>query len=244
MKLRVLSRAVLMQICPRKNNLDPRILSAMLDRSWFFGIFYVLSGYSALLVGKDAISIDPVCSDGIYDNCVGPYNEILDRTKDVMVIAIHIVMMLYVVSCIFCIKFRWLAHYHVYYILITRVLFPFVPTAEYFGVHPFLHCVNAIVVYLAHYCGSVYNIYCITIVTLFEMVFGVHIAYNREIGWKEALMVIVYAIITFFLMAAFGAVFDHVSQLYSRLDFINDENMKLLNGMHEGVLILSKPNEH
>ena len=44
-------------------------------------------------------------------------------------------------------------------------------------------------------------------------------------------------------MAAFGALFDHVSKLYMRLDFINEENLKLLNGMHEGVMIMSKPSE-
>ena len=56
-------------------------------------------------------------------------------------------------------------------------------------------------------------------------------------------MCVAYAAFAFILMAAFGALFDHVSKLYMRLDFINEENLKLLNGMHEGVMIMSKPGE-
>ena len=50
-----------------------------------------------------------------------------------------------------------------------------------------------------------------------------------------------YAIITFLFMVLAGAVFEHISKLYMKLDFVNEENIKLLNGMHEGVLIMSKP---
>ena len=50
-----------------------------------------------------------------------------------------------------------------------------------------------------------------------------------------------YAIATFLVMALFGVVFEHVSNLYMQLNFVNEENIKLLNGMNEGVLIMSKP---
>ena len=123
----------------------------------------------------------------------------------------------------------------------TRVLFIFVASASYRGLNPFIHCVNAVVVYLAHYCGSVLNIYCITIVVCLEMVWGVYLAYDRDFGWLEAIMCTMYAIITFLFMALAGAVFEHISKLYMKLDFVNEENIKLLNGMHEGVLIMSKP---
>ena len=56
-------------------------------------------------------------------------------------------------------------------------------------------------------------------------------------------MILVYAAVTCFLMAVLAAIFEHVSQLYMQLDFINEENLKLLNGMHEGVLIISKPSD-
>ena len=86
-------------------------------------------------------------------------------------------MIMYLCSCILCIKFRWLARYHIYFVLTTRVMFTFVPTSAYRGMHEFIHCVNAIVVFVAHYCGSVLNIYCLTLVIIFEMFFSVHFAY-------------------------------------------------------------------
>ena len=51
-------------------------------------------------------------------------------------------------------------------------------------------------------------------------------------------MCTINAIVTFLFMALAGAVFEHVSKLYIKLDFVNEENIKLLNGMHEGVLII------
>ena len=75
----------------------------------------------------------------------------------------------------------------------------------------------------------------------FEMSFGFYIGYDRLFGIKEIIMTILYAIIIFLIMATFGVAIELVSELYLRLDFTNAENIKILNGMHEGVLILSKP---
>ena len=40
-----------------------------------------------------------------------------------------------------------------------------------------------------------------------------------------------------------GMVIVHISQVHEKLHVSNEENMKLLNGMHEGVLILTKTPE-
>ena len=122
--------------------------------------------------------------------------------------------------------------------MMSKIFFVFVPSASYRGLHPFIHCVDAIVVYLGHYCGSVLNIYCIIVVTYLEMIWGCYIAYDRDFGPQEAILCTINAIVTFLFMALAGAVFEHVSKLYIKLDFVNEENIKLLNGMHEGVLII------
>lgn len=36
--------------------------------------------------------------------------------------------------------------------------------------------------------------------------------------------------------------FVHISKIHSYLHFTNQEHVKLLNGMHEGILILNKAN--
>ena len=154
----------------------------MLDRSWLVGFFYIFSGYAAAIVGKDATTIYPPCEDGQYDKCVGPYHPLLDQTKDIVVVATHVVLMVYLLNCILCFKFRSLARYNIYFVLTTRIMFTSIPTPTYRGFHEFIHVVNSLSAYLGHYCGSYLNMYFITLVLCFEMVFSVHFAYNREFG--------------------------------------------------------------
>ena len=140
-----------------------------------------------------------------------------------------------------CYKCRWLAAYQIYFVFLTRLAICFIPTSASRGMHPFLHCINTFVIFIANYCGSVWTIYTLMILTSFEMSFGFYVGYDRLFGMKEIIMTILFAIMTFLIMATFGVAIELVSELYLRLDFTNAENIKILNGMHEGVLILSKP---
>ena len=46
-------------------------------------------------------------------------------------------------------------------------------------------------------------------------------------------------ILIFLLIISIGGmVIVHISTIHEKLHYTNQENMKLLNGMHEGVLIL------
>ena len=107
--------------------------------------------------------------------------------------------------------------------------------------YPFHHSINTFVIFITNYCGSVMTIYTLLILNSFEMSFGFYIGYDRPFGPKEIFTTILYAIMTFLIMATVGMAIELVSKLYLRLDFTNAENIKILNGMHEGVLILSKP---
>lgn len=52
---------------------------------------------------------------------------------------------------------------------------------------------------------------------------------------KVSLMFLLFVIIM-----AFASVFLYVSKLHSRMNVTITENMRLLDGMHEGLLIVSK----
>ena len=84
------------------------------------------------------------------------------------------------------------------------------------------------------------NIYVISVVNIFEMSFGYYFAYNRQFGLQEGLLCTSYAIITIIIMVTLSAAFEHFSSLHVHIAFMNFENNKLLNGMNEGLLILSK----
>lgn len=65
-------------------------------------------------------------------------------------------------------------------------------------------------------------------------------AYNRTLSAE--LFCLGFACVIGYLISVtlFGMVVVHVSQVHEKLHVSNEENMKLLNGMHEGVLILTK----
>ena len=44
----------------------------------------------------------------------------------------------------------------------------------------------------------------------------------------------------FFALALAGIIIIYISQLHAQLKFSNEENVKLLDGMHEGLLIFNR----
>ena len=37
---------------------------------------------------------------------------------------------------------------------------------------------------------------------------------------------------------------DYLNEVHTKLKFTNSENIRLLDGMHEGIIILSNPKRH
>lgn len=73
--------------------------------------------------------------------------------------------------------------------------------------------------------------------------FGTNIAYVKSLGPKEV-VIYIFTVIFFFLV--FSCLFTSVNimiKLLRELRFVNEENTKLLNNMHEGLLILRKPDK-
>ena len=65
-------------------------------------------------------------------------------------------------------------------------------------------------------------------------------AYNRELTAAKILLFLVVIIFFFFGTIVCTSVIVHISNVHEKLRLTNEENMKLLNGMHEGILILAK----
>ena len=55
-------------------------------------------------------------------------------------------------------------------------------------------------------------------------------------------MTLIIVIIVFLTIVTFALVMLYMSDLHFKMKIMNIENAKLLDGMHEGVLILSKSN--
>ena len=85
--------------------------------------------------------------------------------------------------------------------------------------------------------------YAVLLLTYFEMIFAVHFAYGRQFGFPEFLMCTFYEFLVMGFLLGMCAAIEHVQYLHQRLNFTSMENEKLLNGMHEGLLILNKKDE-
>ena len=193
--------------------------------------------------GTNPVSEDPKCEDGQYDNCVGPYNEeiLTPNLQRAMRFIANFLPLINIPLLVATYKWRWLGRLQIYIVMIYRVCFALIPSGEMRGLHPFLHCVNGVLLFLMHYCESLVSVYLLTFLMYFEMIFAVYIAYDRHLGMADLAMCTIYAFAALAFILSLSAGIEHVSSLYHRMKFMNQENSKLLNGMHEGLLIISKP---
>lgn len=75
---------------------------------------------------------------------------------------------------------------------------------------------------------------------IFQMTFGVYISYNHSFGVVEFFVVLVLALISFMLILAIKASIELAQSLYKKMDTTNIQNMKLLDDMNVGLIILRK----
>ena len=140
-----------------------------------------------------------------------------------------------------CYRWRWLAKYQIYFVILDRICFAFIPSDEMRGLHPFIFCTNGALLIILTYCGSLLSVYTLIATVYFEMIFVVYYAYDRPLGLPELAIIIPYAIFTMMFILGVAASLEHVSLLYHRLSSTAVENLKLLNAMHEGLIIFKKP---
>ena len=69
--------------------------------------------------------------------------------------------------------------------------------------------------------------------------FPEHAIYMKPLTTSVVSFKIFLALVLFVAACIAGMVLIYISQLHATLDFTNKEHVKLLNGMHEGVLIFS-----
>lgn len=90
--------------------------------------------------------------------------------------------------------------------------------------------------FLSFYCNLRSDLlYCVP-VAIFKYAFVIPFLYRGEEVVKGALSGLIYAIVS----TCFVLIAIYISKLHLNLNSKNEENVKLLDGMHEGLLILSK----
>ena len=91
-----------------------------------------------------------------------------------------------------------------------------------------------------YYCGSGYSIIYSALVYAFSLFYGISMVYNQTLDFNKVNLYI--SCIVFYLAATvcFGLIIDYLENMNETLVKSNQSHIKLLNGMHEGLIIISK----
>ena len=95
-------------------------------------------------------------------------------------------------------------------------------------------------VFLLLYCDTGYQIICNTVCLTWHLCYVKYIAYIRPVVFFDLLFIFCSIVAFLFLQTFMGMIILHIAKINTDLHITNEENSKLLNNMHEGVLILAK----
>ena len=84
------------------------------------------------------------------------------------------------------------------------------------------------------------SIIMMTFTLAMQMFVGDHIMYNRGLGIGNILFDITLLAAYFGCLSTTASIISYVKHLQSKLRMSNDSQATMLNGMHEGVLILNQ----
>ena len=100
---------------------------------------------------------------------------------------------------------------------------------------------NSTIFFIAFYCDRLDHLIFATVHLTVEIFLGCHYAYMHQdltvgVLIKDILMILAYFVCT----SVFGMAFIYTDDLRNTVIDTNKENVKLLNGMHEGLVVLQK----
>ena len=144
-----------------------------------------------------------------------------------------------VIACFLCYKWRFLADYFFH----AENLLQFVAVlhlsySNYSEDFPALFT-RISGLYFALVIGYRSEIILLTLNGAFRMFMGLNIVYSRPLTEQEIGLYLLTSLVLIFVCTLGNMMLIFVSELYQRLEVAEQSSINLLNGMHEGILILS-----
>ena len=136
-------------------------------------------------------------------------------------------------------KWRKLTSLILYFELVYTILVALVPSSEnpptmiYWYMMTIFH-------FIGYFTDSGTQVVVTSISITVKMLPVGYFIYDTEVTAVSVGMALMIAIIVFFTILTMTFVMLYISELHFKMKTMNIENAKLLDGMHEGVLILSK----
>ena len=143
-----------------------------------------------------------------------------------------------VILCTLTWKYRHLAKYLIYHGLIVLLIQAFVPqevdslTSEI--------CFQTVLLYFCNACGTGTEIIAITTVCFILLMTQQPVLFNLEITVGFVLTNIASSLEVLAVFTLFGTLAVYIEKINAKLVQLLDENIKLLDKMHEGLIVISE----
>ena len=143
---------------------------------------------------------------------------------------------------IICFKNCHYGHLVIYHECLMQFVDTLIPSAPLF--HAQFYTIYTIfgLAFASFYCFKWKSIFTITLTITFQIFYS-DLVYFRELTVARVLMHIGGILLFIATLCLWNMLFLNFIELNRHIDEVNSQNIKLLNGIHEGLLILSKPQE-
>ena len=91
-----------------------------------------------------------------------------------------------------------------------------------------------------YYCDSAGHIIALTLGLLIKVYIMIPVVYMEEISGNDFIHKLLINVGQFTVTTILSMIFLYISQLHANMKIVIDQNLKLLDGMHEGLLVVSK----
>ena len=185
-----------------------------------------------------------VCTEDVTEKCIPEYNEdLMDPLEDGTRFLVKILVVAGILLDLLCIKYRNLANMYMYLECFTQWIVTFIPNYASYESDVIGYSMIFALFFLLFYNDDGKHIICSTLTMAWHVSFALFVAYNRPYTLLDILFNSGVVIGFLILQIILGMIIVHMSKIHSSLFLANEEHINLLNGMHEGILILSREDQ-
>ena len=179
---------------------------------------------------------EEACEHTVEEQECPEYNrDLLDPIQPVVKIIIPIIIVVNLILDLACIKYRKLAQLFLYIESVTYLIMSLTPASQFL----FMHARSAmyLIIFIALYCDSAVQIIVITVCFIVQNIIVQAVVYLKTIGIASEVLT---ALLCWLGITAIAMVITYIKEMHNTLHSANEDNLRLLDGMHEGLLILNK----
>ena len=164
----------------------------------------------------------------------------MDPGEDTLRVLLKVIVIIGAFLDVICYKKRSVADSFLYLECLTRIMASLIPNYASYGKTDIDYMIVFTIMFAALYSDQGWQIISSVATVVWHIFFTLYFCYYKPMS-AATILVDITMIVAFFLGCLFnGIIVDYIAKINSELHNANEEKLNLVNGMHEGVLILSE----